>query len=338
MPATAAEFRLITDNETLDRLIGSLDGTDLIAIDTEFVREKTYFPELCVVQIASAGVVAAVDCLADIDLDRLGAALLSADRSWVLHSARQDLEVLFNRFGGLPARLIDTQIAAALLGFPLQIGLKGLLSDLLGVTLGKEHTRADWSRRPLAEEILEYALDDVRHLLPGWEVLRTRLAARSTRGAGGLRGRQRAAAMALVGWREQRAIDRNRPRRWILTDEQLVAIAAALPGDAHELGRVPELPPRLVERSAQALLAALRDAPPVPDPPDSRTTDKAAVRALKAEVSAVAEALGIQPELLATRKEIAQAAGGEAPESFTAGWRGLQLAPIANRLRPVPES
>jgi ribonuclease D len=363
MPAKLAEYRLVADAGTLDQVIADLRAAGPVAIDTEFVRESTYFPQLCVLQIATERFVAAVDCLADIDLNLLGEALFDGGRTWVLHSARQDLEVVFNCFGRLPVKLIDTQIAAAMLGSPLQIGLQGLLSDLLGIALGKEHTRADWSRRPLSDEILQYALDDVRYLLPAWQVLSDRLADCSrldwfdedcrrqleipiqpdgatilerAKGTGSLRGRQRAAAQALVVWREQRAIQRDRPRRWILADEPLVAVAVALPQDQAELARIPGLPPKLIERSGRAILAAVHSAEPVPDPPESRAADKAVVKEVQGEVKALAEKLGIQPELLATRRDIAQAASGQAPAAFTAGWRSQLLGPLVARLSPDP--
>jgi ribonuclease D len=359
MPAKPFEYSLVSDSANLDEVARRLANAPLVAIDTEFVRESTYFPELCVLQIATDDFVAAIDCLTDADLNPLFDALLANDRQWVLHSARQDLEVLGQRFGRLPTQLIDTQIAAAMLGFPLQIGLQGLLLEVLGIAIDKEHTRADWSRRPLPEAVIQYALDDVRYLLPAWRELSARLEnsgrvdwfhedcrrqvelpiqpdattiLERTKGVGPLRGKQRAAALALVAWREDRAIQRNKPRRWILTDDQLAAIAAALPQTADDLRRVPGLPPNLVARSGAALLASLRDAPPAPAVSDSPAPDKAVVKALQTEVKALADGLKVQPELLATRKDIALAASGRPPEAFTNGWRSAVLAPLAARL------
>ena len=236
-----SDFPLVDNEPSLHEIAERLEGAELVAIDTEFIRERTYYPELCLLQIATDETVVAIDCLAPISLQPLFESLLGSRSSWVLHSARQDLEVLCQRSGHLPMRLVDTQLASALLGFPLQIGLQGMLAEILGVTIDKEHTRADWSRRPLADALLRYALDDVRHLLPAWHELEARLidagrlawfeedCARllatplepdaatifeRTKGAGNLKGRQRSAALALVGWRESRAQQRNRPRRW----------------------------------------------------------------------------------------------------------------------------
>jgi ribonuclease D len=353
------EYPLIDDNRTLDDLCQRIADENLVAIDTEFVRESTYYAELCVLQIATEQHVAAVDCLAAIDLDPLFAILSRPDKRWLLHSARQDLEVLFQRTGKLPARLIDTQIAAALIGLPLQTGLQGLVEKTLEVTLEKEHTRADWSRRPLPEAQLLYALDDVRYLIPAWRRLEVELDSRGrtawfdedcarqlavpiepelqtlferTRGAGALGGKRRAAALALLEWRERRAKSTNRPRRWILADDQLVRIATALPGSPAELERIEGLPPKLVARSGADLLKAIRDALPLPDETERLVPDKAVVKSIQAEVRARAEALGIQPELLATRREIALLASGYLPESLSSGWRRSILGDILDPL------
>ena len=171
------EFPLIDDGRALETLCERIANASLVALDTEFVRERTYFPELCVLQIATDEAVAAVDCLSGIDLDPLFATLYAESKCWLLHSARQDLEVLFYRAGKLPAHLIDTQIAAGLLGLPLQVGLQGLLEEMLGVRIDKEHTRADWSARPLPAALERYALDDVRYLIPAWQELSARCSA-----------------------------------------------------------------------------------------------------------------------------------------------------------------
>lgn len=349
------EYPLVDDPRTLADVIQRVSGAGLVAIDTEFVRERTYYPELCVLQLATNDMIAAIDCLAPTDLGPLMEALTAEDRPWLLHSARQDLEVLFYLSGKLPTRLIDTQIAAGLTGFPLQIGLKDLLEETIGVTIGKQHTRADWSRRPMPDAMVQYALDDVRHLLSLWHWLELRLEAMSrkawfdeecerqlslpiepdllslaerTKGIGGLRGEQRSAAFALVAWREARAQKRNRPRRWILADDEIVRIARSRPETMSDLKRIDGLPSRLVSRSGQEILSAIRDAAPVDDVPDRDAPDRDAVRSLQKEVRARAEAVGIPPELLATRRDISLAAQGLPPKIMTTGWRRALLAEL----------
>ncbi|MGD8341431.1 MAG: HRDC domain-containing protein, partial [Gammaproteobacteria bacterium] len=311
--------------------------------------------ELCVLQVATDEVVAAIDCLAPCDLDPLFDLLLAEDKVWVLHSARQDLEVLYYRNQRLPNQLIDTQIAAGLTGMPAQIGLQNLLAEVLEVDIGKQHTRANWSRRPLTDALKQYALDDVRYLLAAWHALEQELdelgrlawfhedCARQLalpiepdtaslydkiKGAGSLRGKRRATASALVEWREERAKTSNRPRRWILADDQLVRIATTLPRSTAELEAIPNLPPRLVARSGSQLLEAIEGAEEIADAPQRAAPDRGLVKALQEKVRSRARELGIQPELLATRRDIARIAAEQTPDALPAGWRRAVLAEL----------
>ena len=138
-------------------------------VDTEFVREKTYSAQLCLVQIATPDEIYCVDPLTDYDQQAFWQRLLVCD--WIVHSARQDIEVVWQTAGSMPASLFDTQVAAALLGYPVQMGYAGLVSELFNIEMDKSHTRADWSRRPLREAYLQYAAEDVEHLLPAYDKL-----------------------------------------------------------------------------------------------------------------------------------------------------------------------
>ena len=355
---------LVSDTRALSELFDSVAEAPVVAVDTEFVRESTYFPTLCLVQLATDRVTACVDCLADLDLEPLLDMLLAPQRSWVLHSARQDLEVLWHRFGRRPSRLLDTQIAAALAGHPPQLGLRELVTEALGVQLDKSHTRTDWRRRPLPEAALSYALDDVRHLLPAWGRLRARLVELDRlewfeedsrrvletpptadagtllgrmRGAAALTADARAAAFALVRWRESRAREADRPRRWILSDELVIRMARAMPRTPEQLRAVPELPARLAARSGRAMLAALEESRssrlrseadkvfPAARP------DKNELKALQALVRERAEQLGIHPEVLATRRDLSALATGVTPAHLAAGWRAAVLKDATDR-------
>lgn len=353
------EYAFVDNTNALNELISDLSDARLLALDTEFIRERTYYPELCVLQIATTNVIAAVDCLAPIDLNPLFDLLLASDKQWLLHSARQDLEVLYNRKGQLPAKLLDTQIAASLIGMPLQIGLQGLLEETLDVEIGKQHTRANWKRRPLPDAFLDYALDDVRFLIPALDELATRLEDRNragwfeeeckrqlglpiepdvqsiferTKGSGRLRGEHRAAALALVAWREDRARTQDKPRRWILADDELVRIAAALPQSQTDLERIEGLPPRLVARAGSRLLAAIRDRGPAEEIAESPAPDKAIVRSLQSDIKSRADKLGIAPELLATRRDIAMLAVGRVPDGLSTGWRRSVLGDLLDSI------
>lgn len=358
-PATDRMKELYIDNDdALRTYLASIEADRLLAIDTEFVREKTYYPQLCLLQIASRSTIACIDCLAPIDLERLLARLLRDDCTWIVHSSRQDLEVIHQHAARLPAHLIDTQIAAGIAGFAPQIGLQDLLADALGVRLDKEYTRTDWSRRPLPEAALAYARDDVRSLIALWGTLAARLDALGRRAwveqdcalllqqepvappeqiwsrLKGLRGLDdvgRAAALALIVWREERARSRNRPRRWVLSDEQLVALAKARPESQAQLRAVEGLPPRLLQRAGAEILDALAAgaAPPMreraeaaaaPEPPD-----RARLRDMQARVKALAAKLGIHAEVLATKQEIVDLLAERTSQRLSATWRGTLL-------------
>lgn len=350
----------VADRQTLDDVSDAIAATALVAIDTEFVRERTYYPELCLIQIATPDLIACIDCLGSVDLAPLLSALLRPECHWVLHSGRQDLEVIWNRAHALPKRLIDTQVAAALTGSSPQLGLQDLIAHLLGIDLEKGHTRTDWSKRPLPTAALHYALDDVRHLLRAWALLRERLESLGRLGwfeedcarlieeppvadtttifrrlkAPGLSVDQQCAALALVEWREQRAQDANRPRRWILADDQLARVARALPRNIASLQAITDLPRGLLAHSGTEILgaiersnsAAFRDlvtAMAVDGKPD-----KERAAALQAAAKRRADELGIQAEVLATRRDINALASGADPSLVLVGWRAAELAPL----------
>jgi len=353
--------RLIDDEGSLRELVAEIGRSSLVALDTEFVRERTYYPQLCLVQVATDDVTASVDCLADLDLAPLFAVLTRPDTTWVLHSGRQDLEVIHRYANALPARLIDTQIAAALAGHAAQIGLREALSAMLGVDIGKDHTRSDWSARPLPEGPLRYALDDVRHLLPLWRALEQKLAAagrldwvaedcarlveEATRddvlaiwfrlkGVQGLSADERKAALALVLWRERAAASLDRPRRWIMSDELLIRIAQARPKNIRALAAIPEMPKRLAHRQGAEIIARLaaRDDPALEEmlarAGSGERADRDALKALQGKVKARAAELGIEAEVLASRRDLAAFLRGVPPPHLASGWRAAELAAL----------
>jgi ribonuclease D len=353
------EIGWIDNDAALARLVAVLGETSIAAIDTEFVREKTYYPQLCLIQVAAAGQVACIDCLAKLDLAPLYARLFDPEFTWVLHSARQDLEVIFQRTGRMPPRLIDTQVAAAFTGYPPQVGLEGLLKRALDVELGESFARTDWSRRPLPEPALRYALDDVRYLLAAWDKLDAELRRLGRRdwltedcsrmlaeqpvadttavwsrikGVHGLPFAAQCAALALVRWREAAAQASDRPRRWLLADDVLLAIAAALPSDAAALAEL--APSKFIVRSAPAILAAIasRTAPELQAEVRANAVqvvpDKTLVKSLQERVRQHAAALGIEPEILATKRDLVGVALNDPPEHLRAGWRARELAQV----------
>ncbi|HMB73988.1 MAG TPA: ribonuclease D, partial [Gammaproteobacteria bacterium] len=165
------EIELIDTAAALDSLCGTLEAADLVALDTEFVRESTYFAELCLIQLATDKLVVCVDCRAGPDLGVFLGHLLDPRLRLVAHSGRQDIELLQQTAGTVPARLIDTQIAAGLLGHPPQIGLRELLIARLDIEIEKTLARTDWRKRPIGRSELEYAATDVLHLNALWRSL-----------------------------------------------------------------------------------------------------------------------------------------------------------------------
>ncbi len=353
------EIGWIDNDAALERLVAVLATTSIAAVDTEFVREKTYYPQLCLIQIGTGEQVACVDCLAKLDLEPLYARLFDPSFTWVLHSARQDLEVIFQRAGRMPPRLIDTQVAAAFTGYPPQIGLEGLLKRELGVELGESFARTDWSRRPLPDAAV--ALRARRRPLLASRVATGRCRARPPRSARvaarGLRTHARRAArrrhdgrmvaperrarvavrIAVRGARARtlarsRCAAERRPRRWLLADEVLIEIAAALPRDADALDAVAQS--KFIARSAPAVLAALAacTAPELQAEVRANAAgvapDKATVKSLQERVRQRAAVLGVEPEILATRRDLVGVALGNPPPHLRSGWRAKELASV----------
>jgi ribonuclease D len=335
-----------------DTITPELLAHAVLGIDTEFIREKTFFACLCLLQIATADRIYCVDPLAGNPMQSFWDAAF--EKTWVVHSARQDIEVIFQTAGAMPARLFDTQIAAALLGMQPQIGYAGLVKELFGVDIPKSHTRADWSQRPLPDALLHYAVEDVEYLLPAYELLGERLekagrkewaeqdsqllldeslydldesqAVQRLKGARNLRGRRRSAAERLALWREVEATDRNRPRQWILRDSALLEIALELPESRAALQRIEGLPGKLVDRAGEKLLAIVAQSADddhsyqPPEAPDER--QKKRLKTMQTAVASCARELGISPELVAPRKELSAAIlTGKTDTRVFRGWR-----------------
>ncbi len=345
---------IVTTPTQLAELAGQLESLQGIGLDTEFLRERTYRAELCLLQLSAPSDAVCVDPLALQDLTPLAHALTATGTVKVMHASRQDLEVLFPAVG-LVRPVFDTQIAASLTGLPAQIGYADLVRRLLDKDLAKSHTRTDWSRRPLSPEQIEYALDDVRYLLPlrsqleeqldklnRREWLAEELAELGDVGAimmdpdqawlriKGLRaldpGRTRL-ARSIAAWRERRAVERNRPRGWILDDAALREIVMRVPRSMDAMAAIPDMPPSLIKHCGDELLECVREAQ-VPDPappiearqrPDPAKA--ALIRTLGTLNQSIAGELGLSPEVLATRRDMEQLADGRRDVAVLRGWR-----------------
>ncbi len=351
------DFEFIDDREALERACAGLAGDGVCAVDTEFMRESTYYPQLALIQLASDSRLVCVDPLAIDDLAPLAALFADSKVVKVFHSPSQDLEILYQKFAAVPAPVFDTQLAAAVLGYNHQVSYADLVRDVLGVSLEKKHTRADWTRRPLSADELDYAMDDVRYLLPMYTEMRTRLETggrlawiekdladlaraenyavdldhlwQRLKGVQKLKGEKLWIASELCRWREQIAQRQNRPRRWIVKDEALVEIARRKPADTAALAQVPDLPDKTARRYGDELLRIVRAAVKV-DSRDYPRHDKA-LRLDDAELAlgdclmglcrAIAADNGVALATLATRKDIDKLIVNRRSSRLLQGWR-----------------
>lgn len=353
---------IVTTSAELLHALEQLRDAEFVALDTEFMRESTYFPKLCLVQMAVPGAdgtaqCALIDPLAVPDLQPLWDFLNDRARIKVLHAARQDLEVLAVAMRGtLQGPIFDTQIAAALLGLPAQIGYGALVAARLDRQLEKGHTRTDWSRRPLSPEQLQYAEDDVRYLVPLYQNLRDALqevgripwlyeetrelespalhrtepeaAWKRLKGLDRLRPEQRATAKLLAHWREEMAVKHDKPRGWILADDALREIAERLPGKAEDLESIRTLPAGVARRRGEELLALVtrgreqaQSEPAAFVPPKPEAQQLAMVTKLMNLARAKAEELKVSPEILVTRRDVEQLVFSRRSDRLSTGWR-----------------
>jgi ribonuclease D len=361
-------FLFIDTPAALDSLCTDLAGVGWFAIDTEFLREKTYYPKLCLLQVATPDMAACIDPLALDDLAPLLALLADHNLIKVFHSARQDMEIFYHLAGSPPAPVFDTQIAAPLLGYADQIGYANLVNEMLGVTLDKLHTRTDWTVRPLGDEQLRYAADDVIYLAALYQQLRERLqslgrlewldedfrllaspelyeirpedAWRKVKGANRLKGASLSILQTLAGWREQQACSRDRPRGWMLRDDAMVDIARHKPGTLQALSAIRGLSDGLLKRSGDELLAIIKKAAgekPVPFP-DAGMRNRlsaeqdALVDVMMAVVRLCAEENSLNPSVLASRKQLEALLLGDTKSGVMQGWRRKLVGERLQRL------
>jgi len=343
----------------------SLQGVPWIALDSEFVRERTYHARLCLLQVASETGLACIDTLALPELGLLAEQLFQPGVVKVMHAAQQDLEIFQRLWERLPEPLFDTQIAAALLGQGEQIGYAALVKALLGVELDKSQTRTDWSRRPLSAAQLEYAAADVRYLGPLYRRQHQALAQsqrlewlwaetapltaagnaptaepwRRVKGHRNLHGVQLAVLQALAGWREQQAEARDLPRQWVINDDTLSTLARRLPRNPEQLQRL-GLDQRLLRRDGAALLALIRQArelpaeqwPVLPAWPALNDQQQALLERAQTLIRDCAQRYGLAAPLLATRRELETwLHGAEIPAS--GGWRATLVGEALQQLR-----
>ena len=348
---------LIQCQDELARFCQSALRAPWLGLDTEFERVRTYYPRLCLLQLSTLERTVCVDPLQGLDLDPL-AQLIANSPITILHAARQDLEVLQYALQVSPQRVFDTQIAAALLGHGEQVGYASLAKALCGVDLAKQQTRSDWTRRPLSDAQISYALDDARYLGSfyehffkeldsrqrlGWviedcaalvqrDLLREaadsavmRTHARSRR----LTHEQQSVVLALARWRERTAQEINLPRGWVLTDSAVLDIAREMPGNANALGSIEGVSSKLGARWGEVLMGVIDDGrrnknkikPLLVEVRPARETKQLADR-LWAQLKSRCADEGIATSAVARREQMIALASGQDSVALLSGWRG----------------
>jgi ribonuclease D len=368
VPDRRIEYRWIDRQDELDRLIAALRDEPRYALDTEFHRERTYYPKLALVQVAwrtaEGQQLALIDPLA-LDV-AVFARLFESPSLCVIHAAQQDLDVLTHAVGSVPARMFDTQLAAGFVGYGTP-SLVSLLQGEIGVSPPKGDRLTDWLRRPLSDSQCQYAAVDVEYLLEvherlvaqlaeadrlSWaedacEELRTRPTSGSApddawlrlKDARSLRPRPRAVAQSVAAWRERRAMRTDVPVRQVLPDLAILGIAQRAPSNLTELSQARGVDDRHSRGAiAEEILAAVRagkDLPPPSPPPSADDLDRnlrPAVTLVSAWVGQLARDERLDPALLATRADIVAFLRGDDDARLGAGWRNQLVGDGIRRL------
>ena len=353
-------MELITSTESLNLLCNSLASEEFITVDTEFMRESTYWPDLCLIQVAGETVNGLIDPLApDLDLKPFFDLMNNAAVLKVFHAARQDIEIMVHRAGIVPHPVFDTQIAAMVCGFGDQVGYEAIVRRLARAQIDKSSRFTDWSRRPLSEKQLIYALADVTHLRvvyahlkteldktgrahwlneemeiltnpatyrtepeDAWKRIKVRLKSKKQLGV----------LVELAAWREREARDKNVPRSRILKDDALAEVAVQVPQTREALNQLRALPRGMsTSRIGDAILKAVKagveiDPKTLPNPDngrdDSSDATQAAAEVLKLALKVVCEQEGIAPKLVASSSDIEAIAEDDAADvHMMHGWR-----------------
>lgn len=365
-------MQIITTTDDLTRLCKSLSTDTYVTVDTEFMREHTFWPILCLIQIAGTSEEAIIDPMADgLDLAPFHQLMANEAVLKVFHAARQDVEIFVGATGATPTPIFDTQIAAMVCGFGDQVGYEALVRKLAGEQVDKSSRFTDWARRPLSDKQLSYALSDVTHLRVVYEKLRDMLAennrtpwlaeemaviasvetyiSRPDDAWKRLKFRPRnpkqmGIAVELAKWREQRAQSKNMPRSRIIKDDAITELATQAPQDKAGLSKLRALPRGLADgglgdeilRAIKAGLAIPKDQLPPQEPPRGHQPEGASAIAdiLKLGLKVVCERENIAPRLIANAADIEEFAGnGGNHLQMMRGWRHELFGEVAQGLK-----
>lgn len=350
-------FEYIDNNEALSGYLERVDSAKWVMLDTEFIREKTYFPKLCLIQVATEDTQACIDPLAIKDLSPFFDWIYREEMVKVFHAAWQDLEIVYQLSDSIPSSIFDTQIAAAVLGLGDQMGYARLVEQLLGVQLDKSQSRTDWSRRPLSQKQLEYAIGDVTYLRDMYPILLQQLKEsgrlswlqksfshledatqyepdprgcwKRVKGTQLLKPAQLTALRELAAWREEQAIKKDLPRRWLMSDEVLIDIVRMKVADLESFQQIRGLKPEQITRNGKLWLSLIEKGQALPREEWPELPKK---RKLDAQLALVADLLmvlvnqqarenNISPQMIATRSQVEKMLS-EGRDNLSDDWRG----------------
>lgn len=350
-------MNIITTNDALAEFCSTVENDSYITIDTEFVREKTYYPILCLIQIAGKNTEAIIDPLAEgLDLAPVYALLQKPDLLKVFHACRQDVEIFYLATGTIPAPLYDTQIAAAVCGYGDSAGYETLVNKLAKEQIDKSSRYTDWAKRPLTDKQLSYALSDVTHLRVIYEKLAEKIEAAGRSHwikeelafyaepslyetkpedawkrlkYGKMKPKQLAALRELARWRETEAQIHNVPRPRIAKDDMLVEIAHAMPHAEADISRLRYSGKMLAKKAYAPILECVQKALKLPKEqwPESEKKDRlppelaGPIAILKLLLKVQSEAEGVSASIIASKDDIESIALGETSSKALYGWR-----------------
>ncbi|MCK5662207.1 MAG: ribonuclease D [Thiotrichaceae bacterium] len=351
------QVHFIDTKEKLIEICQQFAQSDFLALDTEFIRQTTYYPILALLQICDGQTIAIIDPLQIKDLSPLMTVLYDANITKVLHSAHQDMEIFYYLNQSVPESLFDTQISAALLGYGEQIGYASLVKQLLGVDLDKSQTRTDWLKRPLSQKQIDYAADDVRYLAKIYPLQKQKLQDlgrldwlekdfqflsststyapspetiwKKTRGLNKLKKQKLAVVKNLAAFREELALKQNRPRRRVISDDILIALSVHPPADLNELQEHQGLSHKFLQYNGAAILSLIQqgldtadiDCPKLPAYKKLSQNEEALADCLMAIVHLSAKKNSISPQCLCSRKELAALIAGQTDLAVLSGWK-----------------
>ena len=361
-------WTLIESSDALDSVLSDNRRHAMVAVDTEFRRRDTFFPQVALLQLCWGKGSYLIDPLQLTDLSALRAFLTDSSQGKLIHSASEDLEVFSHWLGVLPAPLFDTQRAASLLGLGAGQSYRALVAHFFDIELPKDETQSDWLQRPLTDAQAQYAAQDVTYLHPMGVQLQNQALERNRldwvleegarlrpggkppiakfRTAYRLPADQQRVLAEVVEWRESEARYRDRPRSWILNDKIVMRVARAIPRSVRELAAVEGMPQGLVRRAGDELVARIvaaaetdTDQPFAVIPKPLASEQRGSVSMLSESLKEIAESMGIPAEVLMPKLDLEHLVREQANPSLTppenwSGWRAnTVVAPLRQRLK-----